>query len=327
MLWMMLTLFMAPSVQASEHGDAVARAAHSWLSEGGHLDRADCSGFVEAVLATAGVPETGQVRTFWEVADREGRTHAHRPSPGDLVFFDRTYDSNRNGRVDDTLTHIAIVLDVARDGTVHMVHHSSSRGISELWMNPERPDVHEEDGRSINSWLARPSYSRVRLAGQLFHGYATVDRPEPAALAKFNFRRSTGQARPSYTLDLREEPVIAPPRPRSDLVIGRPPAPAQRPRDIDLPRNLERTVLRGQQLHPRPVHGLECEALWALRNTVFARHGYAFRTPDAHRWFGGRPWYQEDPSVNQHTVRAWLTRSDLANVALIRENERSRGCR
>ena len=40
----------------------------------------------------------------------------------EMVFFDNTYDRNKNHRLDDPLTHIAIVVGVDTDETIQMVH-------------------------------------------------------------------------------------------------------------------------------------------------------------------------------------------------------------
>ena len=39
--------------------------------------------------------------------------HRKVPRPGDLAFFDDTYDANHDGRTNDPLTHVAVVLSVA----------------------------------------------------------------------------------------------------------------------------------------------------------------------------------------------------------------------
>ena len=65
------------------------------------------------------------------------------------------------------------------DGTFEMVHRSSSRGITTLRMNPDRPD-----DRSVNDILGVYGPRSKRLAGQLWRGFATLggvtDATEPA---------------------------------------------------------------------------------------------------------------------------------------------------
>lgn len=166
--------------------DAVVDAARYYLEHRPQGFRDDCSGFVGAVLTRAGMPVDGSSRTYWDNAREAGVTHSRkRPRPGDLAFFDNTYDRNRNGRLDDDLTHVAIVLSVDDDGTIELAHAGTSRGRSTLWMNLRHPDVHRDDaGKMLNSYLrrrtSRDSRATRYLAGELWRGFATL---EPDALA------------------------------------------------------------------------------------------------------------------------------------------------
>ena len=59
------------------------------------------------------MPMEGNTRSLWEWAsDRNLVHHKKKARLGDLVFFDNTYDRNRNGRWDDPLSHIAIVIAI-----------------------------------------------------------------------------------------------------------------------------------------------------------------------------------------------------------------------
>ena len=62
------------------------------------------------------------------------------PMIGDVVFFDNSYDRNRNDRLDDLLTHIAIVVSVDEDETVHMMHLGGS-GITDLVKLTHKPNT------------------------------------------------------------------------------------------------------------------------------------------------------------------------------------------
>lgn len=75
----------------------------------------------------------------------------------------------------------------------------------------------------------------------------------------------------------------------------------------------------GDPLQDKALRGLSLKQLRILRNTAFARHGYAFRARDLRQWFGGQPWYRVDASfANQD-----LTPTDVANVRRIKARERS----
>lgn len=163
--------------RSSGTGDAIADAARHYLSHAPSGFRDDCSGFVMAAHARAGTPISGNTRTLWEDAETAGQIHRKRPRPGDLAYFDDTYDRNRNGKRDDPLTHVAVVIEVEPDGTVVMAHGGTSRGRSTLRMNLDRPHERTDpDGRVLNDWLR----ARLRgepegagyLAGELFRGFS-----------------------------------------------------------------------------------------------------------------------------------------------------------
>jgi len=143
------------------------------LAVNGQSMRFDCSGFVQTVFGLADISLSGNTRSLFEKATLEKRLVTF-PSPGDVVFFDNTYDRNKNKRLDDTLTHIAIVVSVDTDGTVKMVHLGGS-GITDLVMNVAHPKEHRSpEGKIWNSYLRinRKGETSPRLAGQLFRTYA-----------------------------------------------------------------------------------------------------------------------------------------------------------
>lgn len=168
------------------YGEAVADAARHWLDHSPRGFRDDCSGFVMAVLDRVGTPLSGSTATFWELAEAQGATHRRKvPAPGDLAFFDDTYDRNRNGRNDDPLSHVAVVLSVEDDGTIRLAHGGTSRGRTTLTMNLHRPhDRTDDQGRVINDWLRAERASdppgTKHLAGELWRGFATL-RPDGIA--------------------------------------------------------------------------------------------------------------------------------------------------
>ena len=148
----------------------------------------DCTGFVRAVFEPLGINLMADgargdngVTAMWRTTNRLGRLYeGGRPLPGDLVFFKETYDLNRDGRVNDGLTHIGIVEDVEADGTV-LVIHRVARGVVRYRMNLAHPTERwTSDGRKVNDWLRTEAPgSKPRLTGELFAGFGTL-LPAPA---------------------------------------------------------------------------------------------------------------------------------------------------
>ena len=111
---------------AQQAGRSVGKTTLTYKSK---RYRYDCSGFVEAAYAAGGVPLAGASKTLFETAKKKRLLHNRkRPQPGDIAFFDNTFDRNKNGRRDDKITHVAIVEKVDGDGLITLVH-LGSRGI------------------------------------------------------------------------------------------------------------------------------------------------------------------------------------------------------
>lgn len=73
------------------------------------------------------------------------------PAPGDIIFWDNTYDKNEDGQVNDTLTHTGVVVSRDGDGTVVYYHHHYREGIVLERMDIEEPNVHTRnvDGETV----------------------------------------------------------------------------------------------------------------------------------------------------------------------------------
>jgi hypothetical protein len=70
-----------------------------------------------------------------------------------------------------------------------------------------------------------------------------------------------------------------------------------------------------------------CDELWAQRNWVYARHGYAFTTARAQNYFAAFPDYTRDAAVTKNTVARHLNTADKANVDLLKNAEKLKGCK
>lgn len=159
-------------------GRGVARGAVALLEQprlmvDGQRYRYDCSGMVTAAYASAGYTLGGGSRDLHARAEAAGLLHQrHRPHPGDIAFFDNTYDRDRDGRRDDMLTHVGVVESVDAEGTVTVVH-LGSKGVTRLRLNLDRPS-----DRAVNSQL-RASGDRDGgpvLSGQLWRDFGSLWR-------------------------------------------------------------------------------------------------------------------------------------------------------
>ena len=182
----------APAPAAGVRDDArekVVAAARSMVGKpqvvlAGKRWPTDCTGLVEGAYAVAGQPLRGAaeagdngVTAMYRHAQKHGRVYTGgRPLPGDLVFFRETYDQNRDGRLNDGLTHVGIVEDVDAAGTVTVIHRVS-RGVVRYRMNLARPELQKDPrtGAVLNDRLRAPGRGRPQvLTGQLFAAYATL---------------------------------------------------------------------------------------------------------------------------------------------------------
>ncbi len=151
----------------------------------------DCSGFVAAVYAAEGVPlgrllarvsprETSGAAAAYQAVKAYGTVFGgggEWPEPGDLVFFDDTYDRNRDGRADDPFTHVGVV-EYVSGGTVVFIHRGG-KAVVRAAMNLAHPAREVgPDGRRMNSPVRSrrpPLRGGQTLAGQLFAGYGRLD--------------------------------------------------------------------------------------------------------------------------------------------------------
>jgi hypothetical protein len=111
------------------------------------------------------------------------------PLPGDIIFWDNTYDQDGDGLADDEFTHTGVVVSVDSDGAVVYYHHNYRRGIVLERMHITEPNIHkrteggpEKSGELINSPMrmrGSPNFD-LWLAGQLVRAYGRAWRLEPA---------------------------------------------------------------------------------------------------------------------------------------------------
>lgn len=187
---------------------ALLRSARAWLGRRGPFEargrrfHPDCSGYVEAVYEAGGIPirdafdirpvDEGRASAALQRAARElGVLYGaeREPLPGDLVFFENTYDRNRNGRADDGVTHVGLVEEVQGDGAVVFLHRGR-KGVARAVLDLRSPSTgRDADGSRRNSPLrARAREGEPALAGELFAGFGRIDPARVAAVLDGNAR-------------------------------------------------------------------------------------------------------------------------------------------
>ena len=132
---------------------ALVDAAHwaqgrSDVSNNGRNFSMDCSGVVSALYWRAGIDlqscyprytGNGVARIYRWMEDEKLLYRPDEPAPGDLIFWDNSYDKNGNGAADDDLTHIGMAVSVDREGLVTYVHLDYISGVVFAKMYPPDP--------------------------------------------------------------------------------------------------------------------------------------------------------------------------------------------
>ncbi len=143
----------------------------------------DCSGTVMAVYYYAGIDLSrdfaeytggGVSRIYQYLKDKNLIYYTDDPSPGDIIFWDNTFDSNNDGKRNDRLTHMGIVVNVSEDGTVTYLHEHYRKGIIFESMNLKSPDDPEKNsamrmrGTGMEGgWLASHLYRESGMGYKL----------------------------------------------------------------------------------------------------------------------------------------------------------------
>ena len=180
------------SVERAPSRSAIVRTAAKLvgaktIESNGRRIAYDCAGVTRAVFLKHGIdlygssandPEANGVRLIHAHIRQQGTFHqgpvVH---PGDLVFFDNTWDFNGDGKVNDPLTHIGIVERQEPDGTVIFISRVAG-AVERYHMNLALPHVHKTaDGRILNDYLRRKDVTdpdnTSYLTGELFAQFAT----------------------------------------------------------------------------------------------------------------------------------------------------------
>jgi len=134
----------------------------------------DCSGFVLETYRRAGIDlapfmnrYTGNgVARMFALALDYGLLTGDNLQPGDVIFWDNTYDRNGDGVWNDPLTHTGIVTAVNADGTVEFTHSHYRDGVVIAQMDLNDPGAAERN--AAMRMRGQTSPGGLWTAGQLF---------------------------------------------------------------------------------------------------------------------------------------------------------------
>ena len=152
----------------------------------------DCAGVTRAIFLEHGIdlyrgafndPKGNGVRLIHNHVRQHGTLHrGSNVNPGDLVFFDNTWDFNGDGKLNDPLTHVGVVERLEPDGTVIFISRVAN-AIERYRMNLDQPHVHKTaQGLVLNDYIRRKHptdpENAARLTGELFSFYGNLLSPQ-----------------------------------------------------------------------------------------------------------------------------------------------------
>lgn len=75
------------------------------------------------------------------------------------------------------------------------------------------------------------------------------------------------------------------------------------------------------------LSGLNQDTVAAIRNEIYARHGYAFNSTRWQNYFSGKTWYHRDSSCTSSNIDSRLSDVERTNIATLVSYEESKGWR
>jgi flagellar biosynthesis GTPase FlhF len=82
-----------------------------------------------------------------------------------------------------------------------------------------------------------------------------------------------------------------------------------------------------QYITSSDLSGFDKDTVAAIRNEIYARHGYAFQQTRWQEYFAAKSWYYRDESCTESTVSSRLNSVEKTNIDTIVKYEKSMGWR
>jgi len=153
----------------------------------------DCTGTVLAIYYYAGIDLTKEfhkytgngVSRLYKIMKAHNLLYMTKyPSTGDLIFWDNTYDRNRDGKKNDYLTHVGMVVRVFKDGIIEYIHEHIRKGIVIERMNLNTPNEYSQKSKGriiiVNAPMrirsANSTHPPKWLASQLLRDFGMAYR-------------------------------------------------------------------------------------------------------------------------------------------------------
>lgn len=165
---------------------AIVEKAMSYLNK---KDGKDCSGFVALVNHQSGEPfykeerlglyfsDSTRSKAMFNLISDEDRTFADKlPREGDLIFFADTTQKSKRKKDSLNITHVGIVTQIDKDGTVHFIHHIQGKNkLGQINQNIDHTPVYA--GKNINSYMKKCDASKSKkecLSAYFFSSYGGI---------------------------------------------------------------------------------------------------------------------------------------------------------
>lgn len=84
--------------------------------------------------------------------------------------------------------------------------------------------------------------------------------------------------------------------------------------------------LMNRRLTMSDLYGYNCGELRLLRNSLYAYHGYRFKSSDLYYYFSQYYWYNPR-YTSESKVLSFMNKTEKYNIEMIKKRERQLGCR
>jgi len=174
-------------------GSLMGMAPNSKVKVDGRTFTLDCIGTVSAIFYGMHIDVQGDfsrysgngVSRLYESLKALNVLHKDTyPRPGDVIFWDNTWDANGDGKLnDDPRTHAGVVIAVDPDGTIHYVHEHVLKGVTVEVMNLLHPTAYYgpegkiiNNAMAMNSGISRKDNPVHWVSGDLWNSFGDVLR-------------------------------------------------------------------------------------------------------------------------------------------------------